>query len=129
MATLKRNSPDLSQAETPSQELVRTALQPADITDALGRRITLRKPGPLAQYRLVEAAGETASNAVYMQMALPLIYVSMIDGSPVPPVQNKAQLEALIQRLDDSGIQAVMEGVLRLYGPQDPDGDKEKLKN
>lgn len=128
MATLKRNTP-AGEPETPSQALVRAAVQPEEITDSAGRLIQLRKPGPLAQYRLVEAAGESAENRVYMGMILPLVYVAAIDGIPVAAIQNKAHIEALIQRLDEHGITAVMDGVSKHYGRQDPEADKAALKN
>jgi hypothetical protein len=113
---------------TPSAELVATAQSEAVVTDARGRAIKLRKPGVLAQYRLVETLGASASNQAYMGMVLPLIYVESIDGDPVS-VNNKMQIEALIQRLDEEGIKAVMEGVQAHFGAVDPEADKAALKN
>jgi hypothetical protein len=113
---------------TPSAELLKAAKAEATITDSKGRAIVLKKPGVLAQYRLVEALGKTASNEVYMGMVLPLIYIASIDGEPVSAT-NKLQIEALIQRLDEDGIQAVMKGVQDNFGAPDPGADKAALKN
>jgi hypothetical protein len=113
---------------TPSAELLSAAKQEVDVMDARARVIKLRKPGVLAQYRLVEMLGESASNQVYMSMVLPRIYVASIDGAPAK-VQNKMQVEALIQQLDEDGITAVMEGVSKHFGSPDPDADKAALKS
>lgn len=96
-------------ALSPSAQLVKSALQEETVTDEKGRKILLRKPGPLAQYRLVLAVGaEAAANQTYMQMINPLIYVASIDGDPVHPPATLREVEALIQRLDDDGLGAVM---------------------
>lgn len=110
----------------PSEDIVKA--QEFDVIDAKARVIKLRRPGSLAQYRLVEAIGDAASNQTYMGMVLPLIYIASIDGEPVT-TRSKAQVEALIQRLDDDGIKAVMEGVQANFGSPDPEADKAALKN
>lgn len=126
MATLKMNKG----ADSPSAEIIKAAASGVTVTDATGRRIQLRKPGPLAQYRLVEAAGQSAENRTYMSMTLPLIYVAAIDDAPIGAIQNKGHLEALIQRLGDEGIEAVANGIAEHFGANiDPEADKEKLKN
>lgn len=114
---------------TPSQELVAKAKAEVTVKDARGRAITLKKPGVLAQYRLVEVLGDTASNDVYMNMVLPLMYVSAIDGDPVFAPNKKSEVEALIQRLDEEGIAAVMSGVGENFSRRDPEADKAALKN
>lgn len=82
------------------------------IEDNSRRKIGLRNPGPLAQYRLVECVGsELASNQVYMKMTLPLLWISSIDGVAVEQPTNKAKLEELISRLGDDGILPVLRAV------------------
>lgn len=112
----------------PSDEVVAQAKQAVEVIDERARVIVLRKPGVLAQYRLVEMLGESAGNQVYMGMVLPLIYVASIDGDPVT-VPNKRQIDVLIQRLDEDGIKAVMEGVSTHFGAPDPEADKASLKS
>lgn len=114
---------------TPSEQIVATAAAEAVVTDARGRSIKLKKPGVLAQFRLVEMMGESAKNEVYMGMVLPLIFVCEIDGDPVFMPASKREVEALITRLDEDGIATVMDGVQRYFGKQDPDGDKAAIKN
>ncbi|KVQ85573.1 hypothetical protein WK07_04585 [Burkholderia multivorans] len=132
-ATLKEASihqPGASSvAETPSQAVMRQTGQEITITDARGRTIALRKPGVLAQYAIIEAVGgESAKNEVYMGMVLPLIYVASIDGEAVSTPNTKLEVKALIKRLDEDGIEAVIEAVHRNFAPQDPEADRETLK-
>lgn len=94
------------------------------ISDARGRAIQLKKPGVLAQFRLVEALGEVAQNQVYMGMVLPLIFVVAIDGEPVVQPASKAEVEALIARLDEDGIEAVMTAVQAKFGIADEGASK-----
>lgn len=114
--------------ETPSEQLIKQASSEVTVTDAKGRVIVLKKPGVLAQYRLIEILADSAKNEVYMGMVLPLIYVSAMEGDPVMQPSSKREVEALIQRLDEEGIAAVMEGVQANFGRSDPDADKESLK-
>lgn len=115
--------------KTPSEQLIAKASQEVEVTDAKGRKILLRKPGVLAQFRLVEALGDSAKNQTYVGMVLPLIFVASIDGVFVPPLEKKAHVEALISRLDDDGISAVMEAVQGNFAAADPEAAKEELKN
>ena len=119
----------LNPTASPSQEVVAKAAASVVVHDATGRAITLRRPGVLAQFRLIEALGETAKNEVYTRMALPLIYVSDIDGDQVLPINTKMAVEALIQRLDEAGVAAVMAGVTEHFGASEPDKDRAALKN
>jgi hypothetical protein len=112
----------------PSQEVVAAANAEVTVVDAKGREIVLKKPGVLAQFRLVEVMGDSAKNVVYMNMILPLIFVASIGGDPVAK-STKAQIEALIQRLDDEGVEAVAEAVQKNWGKQDPEADQATLKN
>lgn len=113
----------------PSDEAVAQAATSHIVTDAAGHAIKLKKPGVLAQFRLIEALGDSAKNEVYMAMVLPLIFVCEIDGDTVFPPNRKSEVEALIQRLDESGVTAVVSGVQEHFGASDPAADKAKLKN
>lgn len=115
--------------ETPSEQLVAEAAQPAVVTDSRGRKITLQKPSVLSQFRIVRAMGaEAAANQTYMGMVLPLIFVAEIDGEPVPFPKSELQVEALIQKLDEPGIKAIMEGVQKHFGEADAEADKDALR-
>lgn len=112
----------------PSEEAIAKAVAEVAVTDARGRVLLLKKPGVLAQFRLVEALGETAKNETYVGMVLPVIFVSAIDGDPIMPMASKREIEALIQRLDDDGITAVGRAVQEHFGRQDPEAERSALK-
>lgn len=115
---------------TPSQQVVAAAAAVVEIKDVKGRQITLKKPGVLAQFRLVEVlGGATASNQAYMGMVFPLIYVSAIDGDVVHLPKSKLEVEALIQRLDEEGVQAVHTAVQESFGGAPGADEKATLKN
>jgi hypothetical protein len=112
----------------PSDQIVQQANAEVTVSDERGRVIKLKKPGVLAQFRLIEALGETAKNEVYMGMVLPLIFVTSIDDDPVFQPASKREVEALIQRLDEDGIAAVLQGVQENFGKTDPEADKAAVK-
>lgn len=120
---------DTPKAETPSQAVMRQTGQEIVIKDSVGRSIALRKPGVLAQYAIIDAVGgESARNEVYMSMVLPLIYVASIEGESVSTPNTKNEVKALIKRLDEHGIEAVLEAVQANFSPQDPAADRDALK-
>lgn len=111
---------------TPSEEIVKAAMAETQVTDARGRTIVLRKPAVLAQFRLMEAVGGT--NAGYISMCMPLIYVASINGEHVSSIRTKGEVEALVQRLDEDGLVAVSAGVEAHFAPPDPEKDRDALK-
>lgn len=114
--------------ESPTVQALAKADESHIVVDARGRTIKLKKPGVLAQYRLIEALGDSAANQTYMGMVLPLIYVTAVDDLVVNPPKLKMHVEALIQQLDEDGIAAIMEKVAEVWGKTDPEADKAELK-
>ncbi|MBA9854488.1 hypothetical protein DEE91_01080 [Ralstonia pickettii] len=96
---------------TPSEQLIKSAAREVVVDDALGRKITLRKPNPLANLDFAKAAGGSELNMLYLAEVAHLKYVSAIDGDPVPTPATEAQLRALYQRLGDEGNEAAQRGV------------------
>ncbi len=113
---------------SPSEQAIAKAAETIQITDSQGRNITLKKPGVLAQFDLIEALGESAKNDVFVAMHLPLIYITAIDDVPVPPTTTKLRARALIQRLGEDGVNAVMKAVQEHFGGAGGDGDREAIK-
>lgn len=120
-----------SAAATPSQIATSAAAAEVNVEASDGRTITLRKPGVLGQFKMIEMLGSAAaSNEVFVNMVLPVMFVVAIDGEPVSRVTTRAQLDALIQQLDEAGIAAVMQGVPQHFGaPADPEKTKAAVKN
>jgi hypothetical protein len=76
--------------------------------DSLGRRLTLKSLTALDKLRIFKAAGpELALNQPWLAMAVIASSVTAIDDIPVPPPTTETQIEALVGRLGDSGIDAI----------------------
>lgn len=114
--------------ETPSQQVIAKSIEEFEATDSKGRVIKLRKPSFLAQFRVVELAGESAKNEVFMNMIQPLIYITEIDSDPVFMPTNRLQLDALVNRVDEHGFLAISKAILARFGSADPEADKAALK-
>jgi len=115
--------------DTPTNQVIAKATSEVTVTDARGRQIRLKKPGVLAQYRLIDILGDSAKNQVYVGMCLPLIYVAAIDDDAVYQPVSRKEIDALIQRLDEDGIAAVTMALEEHFsGNQTPDEAKEYLK-
>lgn len=106
---------------TPSSRLIAASQQAHSVTDALGRRIGLRRPGALEKLRLLKAAGPgLAQNQPWLNIALYAASVTEIDGVPVPAPASEAQIEALVGRLGDEGLAAVAQALApEQIGPAD----------
>ena len=127
--TLNTNSAAPASGASPSAQVLARAAADVAITDARGRSLRLGKPGVLAQYRLIEMLGASAANETYTSMVLPLLYVRSIDDDTEISMTTKRELEALIQRLDEDGVGAVMEAVSKHFGTRDVDATKAAIKN
>lgn len=79
------------------------------ITDANGRKMTLRKLNVLDQVRLLRAVGPAqASNQPYVELVTMAASVAEIDGVPCVLPTNERQIDAAIGRLDDAGFAALV---------------------
>jgi hypothetical protein len=93
---------------TPSQQIVSAASAVLTVCDDTGRTLTLKRLGALDRLRLFKVVGpELAENPPYLGIAMLAVSVTAVDGVPVPFPATEGQLEGLVQRLGDSGIQAV----------------------
>lgn len=129
VSDMGREPPRKATGKTPSEQLITAAEDEAAATDARGRRIGLKKPGILSQFRIVAFVGnERASNQTYMQMILPITFVTAIDDDPVTPPNTLSELEAIIKRLGEDGVNAVMMKVMETWGQRDAEADKTAIK-
>jgi hypothetical protein len=95
----------------------------AQVTDARGRVLTLRKPNVLAQYQLVRMLGaDASSNQTYLSMVMPLLYLQSIDGEVVN-FSNQRELDAAIQKLDEEGLEALAKGIQQNFVRQEDAGE------
>ncbi len=97
---------------TPSESIVAAAHATWDVTDAHGRRLTIRNLTTLDQLRLFKAAGPEASNNLrYLSLAALAFAVQAIDGVPTPQPVNETQIEMLVQQIGDAGMRAIADGL------------------
>jgi hypothetical protein len=93
---------------TPSATILAAASACQTVVDASGRRLTVRNLTALDRLRLFKAAGPVlAQNQPWLGMALIASSVVAIDDVPIPPPVTEVQIEALIGRLDDTGVTAI----------------------
>lgn len=79
------------------------------LTDAKGRSLELRKMTVLDQARMLRAIGpKQAENQPYVQLVECACMVSAIDGVPALMPTTEQTIDALLGRLGDDGIAAVM---------------------
>jgi hypothetical protein len=98
---------------------------PADkltVTDAGGRKLTLRALDPADMLDLLEAAGDASVNQGYIRYAMVVCSVEQIDNLPIPAPSSKDQIKALGRRLGNTGFSAAAKA---LFGdPAAPAADK-----
>jgi hypothetical protein len=100
---------------TPSARVIAGAQAAPSVTDALGRRLHLRRLTALDKLRLFKAAGPgLAQNQPWLGMAVLAASVTAIDDVPVPAPTNEQQIEALVARLGDAGIAAVGDALVEV---------------
>ena len=85
-------------------------INPMQVIDSRGRVLKLRKLDILSESRLVRMLGQdTVTNSIYMNgYVIPAVMVSEIDGEALFLPMSERQMEALIQRLDNDGLEAVL---------------------
>jgi hypothetical protein len=101
----------------------------AMVKDNAGRLLKVKRLSALDRVRLFRAMGATDSeNRMLGSYANTAAAVTEIDGSPVPFPSTSLQLDALIQRLDEHGLEAVVLALLALT-PKAEDGTQAAIKN
>jgi hypothetical protein len=95
---------------------------PRRVTDALGRMIGLRKIGPLEKMRLFKAVGpQNSRNEQYLGLAMLAYMCCELDGETINPPVTEVQVEALVARLGDEGLNAISGDQIAAMGITDAD--------
>jgi hypothetical protein len=110
-APLAAQAAPSSAVETPTQRVVQAGNRNLVISDENGRQILWRRLNALEDFDLTEIAGTNATNQEWMMRATIAFGVREIDGDPVARPNNKLQLRALVGRLDNAGMQAILNAV------------------
>jgi hypothetical protein len=101
----------------------------AMVKDNAGRLLKVKRLSALDRVRLFRAMGATDSeNRMLSSYASTAAAVTEIDGSHVAFPQSSISLDALIQRLDEAGLEAVVLALLALT-PKAEDGTQAAIKN
>lgn len=130
MAKATMRAVDTSAADTPSEAVVKSASEIKYVTDARGRKLGVHKPRALLRYRLLKILGpESAKNEPLLGNAMLAFLVHDINGDQLPPINSERQLEAMIDRLDDDGLAAVVECLTKEFGIVAPADAEENVKN
>jgi hypothetical protein len=93
---------------SPSAAIVSRATEVRVVVDDMGRRIAIRGLTALDKLHIFKAAGpDLALNQPWLAMAILASSVTAIDDVPVPSPSTELQIESLVGRLGDSGIDAI----------------------
>ena len=99
---------------TPTEQIVATASSAMDVRDRRGRAIKVRHLTALDTLRLLKAAGPIlAQNQSWLSMAMLAMSVTEIDHIPVPFPTSEAQIESMVEKLGEDGIEAIADAVDR----------------
>jgi hypothetical protein len=104
-------------AETPSQQIVNRDLKSLRFQDKRGRMIGVIKPTAAFRMRMLRMlGGELSQNPMYAGMAMMASCVRELDGELLPEPTAPLQVEALVARLDDDGMDAIGEAMRKHFG-------------
>jgi hypothetical protein len=93
---------------TPSEKIIMAASAVIETTDRNGRQIKVRRLAALDRLRLFKALGSTlVENSAYFTTAYLAAATVEIDSVPIPWPSNELQIEAIVARLGDGGLDAV----------------------
>lgn len=85
------------------------------VVDSRGRSIKIKKLSALDRMNLFKAVGaEESENRLFMSYANAAAAVTELDGARVSFPMNQIQLSALVARLDEDGLEAVVNGLVAL---------------
>ncbi len=125
----KVNLSKVSHTQSPSEQFIKEGKEEYSIIDSNGRNLTIKKPNLVDQYRFVAALGdELSSNRTFCAMCNPIRFVTSIDGIPVSRPTNINEIYALIDRVNEEGLMAVVEGIKKHYADETEEEAKENLK-
>jgi hypothetical protein len=94
----------------------KTVSRDAMVEDASGRKIGIKKLKPSERMNVMLLVGSEASqNEVYFGHAVLAAAVTSIDGDPVFPPTARSEIDVLVDRLDDEGLEAVGAGYAKHF--------------
>jgi hypothetical protein len=119
------------QHTTPSEKVILDAHREVEVFDTKNRKFTLKTPDYLKEMQFIEAMGASKDNDEYRANAFFLSFIHKIDDVPVPVVNTKQTLEALMKRVAREGALCVMKAVKDNFFPEqsvDEEAQKQEIK-
>ena len=105
---------------TPASRVTVIDERRASVVDSKGRMIKVKKLSALDRVKLFRALGATDSeNRMLGSYANTAASVVELEGAPVPFPSTSLQLDALIGRLDEHGLEAAIRGLIAVSVDQD----------
>ena len=93
---------------TPTSAILGLADKRLTATDTAGRKIVARRLNALDKLRLLKSAGPVLSeNQAWLGVAMLAVSAVELDGVPIPMPVNELQIEALVGKLGDPGLDAI----------------------
>lgn len=117
-------------APSPSEAIVQAAKKAAEVTDVLGRKIRFRKLGAGPKQDLAEIVGpDRIANHLVFTQAFFAYSVTHLDGEEIYPAASYREIRAMIERLDDEGIEAIGNGYVAAFGSPGEQIEASAVKN
>jgi hypothetical protein len=115
------------QAIAPSQAIINDANRIEYVTDRLGRRLGVKRVSASLRRKVLKAlSAESGEKGQLFVMAATACCCVDIDGVPVPFPTTELQIDALVDRLEQEGLDAVATTLATKFSPPQAEDD---LKN
>jgi hypothetical protein len=109
MTTLKVNKPSI--VRTPSEEIIEDAGRIVQLTTPKGRSIGIRRVDMSIRRRIFKTlSADSQEKEQYLGMVMLAASVCEIDGEEHRLPKTELQFDALIDRLDDDGLNEISKG-------------------
>jgi len=116
------------QHKKPSEKLTTSVFDGKEIVDSLGRKLTLKKPDILDLYDLMSAIADDSKSQFCQGMAMNTLYIALIDGQPIEPPKSYREFRAVLKRIGEEGLSAIMKFMEELANENPEKEQIEKVK-
>ena len=115
--------------DTPSESIIKASNAEEFVTDSRNRKIGVRKLKVLERIAMLKLIGHgNNDNLIYISSVSPAFLVTSIDGDPVSKPATELQLNGLLQRLDEEGLEAVTNWMASMM-QEEPKDETTEIKN
>jgi hypothetical protein len=112
-------------APSPTQQVIADANRIEYVVDDLGRNLGFTRWNAKLRRRVIKViSAEQGAKNEYVFMAMVVCSCVSIDGTPVPFPVSELQVDALVDRLEQEGINALGLGQVEKFPPAEKDDVK-----